>query len=195
MLLAAVEQGVADLAWESDAFAYADGWDTPHNRYLGLRAGQTVRAALDAESVLVKPEAARRQLDADAAVNGDTGAEADSIAPSTRADGLGSGSASGSGTDAASTATGAGTSGLTKAKGPRRFYGSVTLHDSNRLASKSKEIADAVIQHLSSLVGANVTITIEVNAAIPESAPESVVRTVTENCRTLKFDQAGFEES
>jgi hypothetical protein len=50
------------------------------------------------------------------------------------------------------------------------------------------------VQHLTSLVGTNVRITIEISADIPDGAPEHVVRTVTENSRTLKFDQAGFEE-
>jgi hypothetical protein len=29
---------------------------------------------------------------------------------------------------------------------------------------------------------------------MPAGAPENVVRTVTENCQTLKFDSQGFEE-
>ena len=41
---------------------------------------------------------------------------------------------------------------------------------------------------------ARVKITIEIEAEIPSGAPENVVRTVTENCRTLKFDNQGFEE-
>jgi len=28
-----------------------------------------------------------------------------------------------------------------------------------------------------------------------DDAPDNVVRTVTENCRTLKFENSGFEES
>ena len=42
---------------------------------------------------------------------------------------------------------------------------------------------------------AKVNITIEIEAEIPSGAPDNVVRTVTENCRTLKFDNSGFEES
>ena len=33
------------------------------------------------------------------------------------------------------------------------------------------------------------------DAEIPSGTLNSVVRTVTENCRTLKFERAGFEES
>ena len=34
---------------------------------------------------------------------------------------------------------------------------------------------------------------IEIEADIPDGAPENVVRTVTENARTLKFTNQGFE--
>jgi len=44
------------------------------------------------------------------------------------------------------------------------------------------------------LVGAEVRVTVEIEAQIPEGAPDNVVRTVTENCRTLKFTSQGFEE-
>jgi hypothetical protein len=39
----------------------------------------------------------------------------------------------------------------------------------------------------------SVTVTIEVEAEIPDGAPDHVVRTVTENSRTLKFTSQGFE--
>ena len=54
-------------------------------------------------------------------------------------------------------------------------------------------LADEVITHLAGLVGANVRVTLEIEADIPAGAPEQVVRTVTENSRTLKFSNAGFE--
>jgi hypothetical protein len=51
-----------------------------------------------------------------------------------------------------------------------------------------------VIQHLTTLLGANATITLEIGVEMPDGAPEQVVRTVAENCRTLKFTSQGFEE-
>ena len=57
------------------------------------------------------------------------------------------------------------------------------------------EIAEEVIAHLSGLVGADVTVTLEIEASIPGGAPDQVVRTITENSRTLKFSSgAGFEK-
>ena len=36
-------------------------------------------------------------------------------------------------------------------------------------------------------------VTLEIQAYIPDGAPEHVVRVVTENCRTLKFRTHAFE--
>ena len=55
-------------------------------------------------------------------------------------------------------------------------------------------IAEGVIAHLAGLPGAQVTVTMEIEAEIPGGASDQVVRTVTENARTLKFKQFGFEE-
>ena len=54
--------------------------------------------------------------------------------------------------------------------------------------------ADEVISHFSGLVGAKVTVTLEIAAEVPSGAPDHVVRTVTENSRTLKFTSQGFEK-
>lgn len=43
------------------------------------------------------------------------------------------------------------------------------------------------------LVGAQVRVTLEIEVDIPGGAPDSVVRIVTENGRTLKFADSGFE--
>jgi hypothetical protein len=43
------------------------------------------------------------------------------------------------------------------------------------------------------LVGAHVTVTLEIEANVPTGVPDHVVRTVTENARTLKFKSQGFE--
>jgi hypothetical protein len=51
-----------------------------------------------------------------------------------------------------------------------------------------------VIAHLTGLVGAKVTVPLEIEAEIPTCAPDHIIRTVTENSRTLKFTSQGFEE-
>jgi hypothetical protein len=75
----------------------------------------------------------------------------------------------------------------------RRFHGSVSL-DATRLGRDAGKVGEEIVQHLSSLVGAEVDVTLEISAKLPDGAPENVVRTVTENCNTLKFKTYDFEE-
>jgi hypothetical protein len=65
--------------------------------------------------------------------------------------------------------------------------------DPMRTGRDAGRIADEVITHLVGLVGADVTVTLEIQAQIPGGVPEQTVRTVTENARTLKFRSQGFE--
>ena len=51
-----------------------------------------------------------------------------------------------------------------------------------------------MIAHLEGLPGAKVTVTIEIEATLPDGAPDQVVRTVTANAQSLKFTSQGFEE-
>ena len=53
---------------------------------------------------------------------------------------------------------------------------------------------DEVVAHLTGLVGSDVKVTLEIDATIDCGAPEDVVRTVTENSKTLKFKRHGFEK-
>ena len=65
--------------------------------------------------------------------------------------------------------------------------------DATRVGRDASQIADEVIAHLAGLVGTQVTVTLEIQAEIPDGAPDHVVRTVTENSRTLNFTDQGFE--
>ena len=76
---------------------------------------------------------------------------------------------------------------------PKRFHGTVTL-DATRVGRDAGRVAEEVIAHLTGLVGAKVTVTLEIEAQIPSGASDHVVRTVTENSRTLKFTSQGFEK-
>jgi len=69
----------------------------------------------------------------------------------------------------------------------------VTL-DPTRVGRDASRIAEKVVAHLAGLTGAEVNVTLEIEATIPVGAPENVVRIVTENSRTLKFTSHGFEK-
>jgi len=89
-------------------------------------------------------------------------------------------------------ATGA-TPGGAPAPAPRRFHGTVRL-DSARVGRDASRIADEVVAHLVGQVGAEVTVTLEIEASLPNGASDHIVRIVTENSRTLKFTSHGFEK-
>lgn len=68
------------------------------------------------------------------------------------------------------------------------------VFDAARVGRDARQFAEEMIAHLSELVGATVTVTLEIEAITPDSVPENIVRTVTENSRTLKFTSQGFEK-
>lgn len=68
----------------------------------------------------------------------------------------------------------------------RRFHGVVSL-DSVRLKRDVDQIADAILQHLNSQPASVVEVALEIQAAIPEGATEELIRTISENARTLGF--------
>ena len=65
VLLAAIQEGVASLMWQAETFAYAEAWDEQRQRYQGLRAAQATRVIVDDRSLLVKPDVAAAQLNAE----------------------------------------------------------------------------------------------------------------------------------
>lgn len=75
---------------------------------------------------------------------------------------------------------------------PTTFFGSIDL-DALRLSSSAGQVGSEVVQHLAALLGADVKVRLEIEARIPGGVPEHVLRTVTENARTLKFRTAEFE--
>jgi predicted AAA+ superfamily ATPase len=184
VLVAAIRDGLALLTWEEESFAFADGLDEATGRYRGLRGGQHV-ALVDADSpgLIVKGSVARAQIDAETVkvpIGGGNGTT----------DAVGGGSTSlGVGATIGTTTT---VSPKLVAAQPKRFHGTVTL-DATRVGRDAGRVAEEVIAHLTGIVGAKVTVTLEVEAVIPSGASDHVVRTVTENGRTLKFTSQGFE--
>jgi hypothetical protein len=82
---------------------------------------------------------------------------------------------------------------MKKTTKPSRFHGSAPL-EANRVGRDAGRIADEVLSHLAGLVGADVKVTLEIEATVPNGFPDDVVRIVTQNARDLKFSTQGFEE-
>jgi hypothetical protein len=233
----AIEDGLALMTWDKESFAYADSYDEDTGRYRGLRYGQHVSISDGSPGLLVKPEAAQRQVEppvrTQLAISPEhpylkPGAEVKFQATETDENGrlisepAINWTASGGKINSAGLFTAGDVEGeysiqaeagsmraettvvISKLdapppppppgpRQPKRFHGSVTL-DASRVGRDASRIADEVIAHLVGLVGSDVTVTLEIDADIPNGAPENVVRTVTENSRTLKFDSQGFEQ-
>jgi hypothetical protein len=183
VLVQAMHDGVALLTWQADTFAYAESHDESAGRYPGLRGGQVVSLSSDSTGLLVKPEVARRQMDAEAPV-----ARTGTATSAT----MGGGATAGPGATPSAAAGPSGATARPETPGPRRFHGTVQL-DPARVGRDASRIADEVIAHLAGQVGAEVTVTLEVEAKLPGGALDQIVRTVTENSRTLKFTSHGFE--
>ena len=179
VLLHAITDGINLLTWAQDSFGFADSFDEAAGRYKGLRGGRMV-TLLDthAPGLLVKPEVASRQMDAERVPPPGVSP----VAPS----------GGGNGTDPTPPVVPPTVDPPPAAAKPKRFHGAAVL-DATRVGRDASRIAEEVIAHLSGLVGTQVTVTIEVEAEIPSGASDHVVRTVTENCRTLKFTHHGFE--
>jgi hypothetical protein len=186
VLIAAIQEGVSSLVW-GETFAYAEGWDEQRQRYQGLRAGDATRILTDDRSLLVKPEAASAQFakDKEAAAQSTNGGSPSATTPGAT-DGT-------SGTVPVGSGTSGQPSPSPEPAKPRRFHGSVQV-DPLRLGRDASRIAEEVIQHLTGMVGSKVEITLEIHAELADGASDKLVRDVTENCRTLKFKDYGFEE-
>jgi hypothetical protein len=75
-----------------------------------------------------------------------------------------------------------------------RFHGSAKI-SARMMAGDAGKINEEVVKHLTMILGANVQVTLEIHVDIPSGVSDETVRTVTENCRTLKFEDFGFEEN
>ena len=166
VLIRAIESGAADLGWEQDTFAYAQSYDKGSERYLGLVAGSGVTVLIDGASLVVNSEVAKAQIEADKDEDDQEEDKEDS-----------------------NEEEGEEGEGETKV---RRFYGTKPL-DPQRVSRDADQIASEIVTHLVSLVGAEVEVKLEITADFPAGVPDDVVRTVTENAKTLKFEQHGFE--
>jgi hypothetical protein len=180
VLVHAIREGLGFLTWPKETFAFAESYDEASGRYLGLRGGQNV--AVDEDSpfgLLVKPEVAWKQMEADkpapvAPTSGGTITAGNTTNPPVTPSAT---------TEPAKPA---------EAPKPKRFHGTVNL-DPQRVGRDAGKIAEEVIAHITSLIGADVTVRLDIEASVSSGVPDNVVRTVTENARTLKFTSQGFE--
>lgn len=151
---------------------YAESYDEESDRFPGLQTGQNVDVNRRLEAVLVHPDRAWAQIQADADVPDPGGTDTDGNG------GEGKGDDPDDGTDPE-------TLPLT------RFYGQVDL-DPVRAIRDLESILKEVVSHLRR-AGKEVTISVEVNAEADGFDPHTV-RVVSENASQLGFKAHEFEK-
>lgn len=175
VLLATIKAGAATR----DFFGYATGVDevkgTDAPEYVGLTFGGIPPGVYyDETSVVVRPEIAAKSI----TMVEDNAQRTDRQDVETETD---------------QTGTRVKVEVENKARAPRRFYATVRLNPM-RLSSEAGTVGQEVVQHLQALLGADVRITLDIEVDVAGGVPDQVVRIVSENAHTLKFESFGFEE-
>lgn len=183
-----LEDAIANGVHSTEFFGIAAGYTG--ERYLDLKLNETV-FSINQSDLLVKPSVAMKQIMEERKPDVPGG----SSMPDSNG---GSGSVGDSQGGQGQPQTG-GTSGQTGGSGaaaPKntRFFMSAKL-DNTRVNKNVNDYLTEVIQHLMGVDGANVELTLEVSVTAPDGIPATTVRTVSENCRTLKIQDFGFEDN
>ncbi len=209
----AVKDGMSRLIVD-ETFAVAEGFDEGSGRYQGLMLRGTNSTIVGPSTLLVKPDVARRQVEEDQKPK----------CPSCKAlepewqpvqrvclkCGYGYKAPPKCPKCGAAEPKWDASAGLCAACGyreklptdrpppprPRKvtlFVGSVAL-DESRVGRDAGRVADEVLSHLTTLKGAKAKVTLEIEVEVPDGIGDDVVRVVTENATTLKFESASFEK-
>lgn len=173
VLQACIQNGVNSDEW----FAYADG--VTDGRYVGLKYNQYV-GMIDRSGYIVKMGAALKQLVS----------EKPTVSPVTPVNPPVDGGAS----EGDKTPPSEPPQAVEHPQPSHRHFFMTATLDNTRILKNTASLVDEVINHLTQLEGANVEIKLLVDATMPNGTPVSTMRTVMENCRTLKIDDFGFED-
>jgi hypothetical protein len=157
-----------------DYFGFASGKED--SRYLGFCFGERAIVSLDESSLLIDREKAA-QYKAQVAprpVEGEEGSRTSAAEPGTPI-------------------AGGPEDGVTGGSVKRHFYGAMKLNPV-RATIEFATVVDEVVQQFTSKLGVDVNISVEIQAKAKDGFDENVQRTVKENCNTLKFTNADFED-
>lgn len=166
------------ILWEQDGFALADGYDEDAKRYRGLvlplDEGQLVQ--ITDQTLIVRPDVATAQRAAEGGPQEKQPEVPAPVAPEGQEP---------PGSEAESAPV------IAK---KTRFFASKRV-STDRYAVDFKHIGDELIAQLAAAPGASVRVTVEIEATTLDGFEESTIRVVSENAKTLKFEQSDFEET
>lgn len=180
VLKEAIENGVNS----SEYFAYASG--KADDRYQDLKYNTYLPYA-EESGYLVKIEVALKQLVAENATGSTEGKDHPTYPPTDQE--------TTSGLTGVTGTTSPAQTGGQEQQGPQNthFYLSTPL-DITRINKDVMQLVQEVINHLNNIDGSEVQITLEVEAKMPDGTPQPIVRSVTENCNSLKVKNYGFDD-
>lgn len=180
-----LEDAIARGLSSDEYFALAAAYS--NNRYVDLKYNQTV-FTINQSDLLVKTNVALKQIVAEQK-------EVSVTTNSPESTGGTSNVSSGEFTPAGNTSTPTGDAnmGETTKISNTRFFMSAKL-DTTRVNRDVNNYVQEIIQHLMAVDGSDVELRLEVNVSAPDGIPSNVVRTVSENCRTLKITNFGFDD-
>ena len=178
VLTDAIQRGLPS----EEHFGIASSYDESAGRYLDLTLGSA--RSVQADDVLVKVAAARAQIERDREKErGGTGGTGGSGGAGDAGDGD-VGDAGGSG--------GAGSGGTPPKPRDPTTFGLHHMLDPVRVTRDVSQIVEEVVRQLEGVPGTEVEMTFEVRARAGQGFPVPVVRSVSENCRTLRVEDFRF---
>jgi len=172
VLEATIKDGVSRLM---PAFAYATGLDED-GKYTGLTLGQPFTLYFDDKALIVQPDIAQAQIDAERAAR-----QPDAMPLPV------------DGGPAPVVTTVDEPDAPSPPKPKKRYYGSVEVNPQRAMRDLS-QIADEIILRLASLPGVDVSITVDIEGRHGDGFDDATMRTISENSRTLNFKSHSFED-
>ena len=183
VLVSTIEVG----AQHEDFYGLASGQDG--DRYTGLVFGGHGQAYLADGEVLLSPELARESVPKPESEESVDRAPPTGLTGPTQTTGESPGTFTATGGDGAS----GGTAPPPSTAKTTRFYGATSL-DPLTAKDRFRTVVDEVVQNFTAKYGTQVTIRVEIQAEDPAGFSDQVQRTVRENCRTMGFNTAEFED-
>ena len=152
-------------------FAYAEAWSKSDETYEGLAIENSLNASvvIDRDSVIVRSDIAENHRATPKSEDDNGMKEGEDIS------------------DAGSQNRGYGTSPLApESQDPTRFIGTVMVTP-DRPAKEIHQIIEAIVEQLTTLPNAEVSIKLEIDAEVPQGLDRNKVRVLMENAATLGF--------
>jgi hypothetical protein len=173
VLADAISESLAGMMWEEEGFSLAEGFESATGNYVGLvlPGAAGFFGAITDQTLVVKPEVAKAQLPA-------------VVTPHVELPAGGT-------TPTISVTT---TPGVVEPKASTRFFGVYEV-DPERYSRDLNRLSQEILQHLSSIDGVDLDITIEIHAAVKVGFSPDKIRVILENARSLRFKNSSFEDN